>query len=53
MLSNWMLVAIGGAIGAVMRFYVSETVPTSTFPWATLSVNLVGSLLLVRSPQVP
>ena len=46
MLSNWMLVAIGGAIGAVMRFYVSETVPTSTFPWATLSVNLVGSLLL-------
>ena len=46
MLSNWMLVAIGGAIGAVMRFYVSETVPTSTFPWATLGVNLVGSLLL-------
>ena len=41
-----MLVAIGGAIGAVMRFYVSETVPTSTFPGATLSVNLVGSLLL-------
>jgi len=46
MLSNWMLVAVGGAIGAVLRFYISETMPDSSFPWATLGVNLVGSLLL-------
>ena len=46
MLSNWLLVALGGATGAVLRFYISETLPTSSFPWATLSVNLVGSFLL-------
>lgn len=46
MFSNWMLVAIGGALGAVLRFYISESMPDTTFPWATLSVNLVGSLLL-------
>ncbi|MAF93608.1 fluoride efflux transporter CrcB [Candidatus Woesearchaeota archaeon] len=46
MLSHWLLVALGGAIGAVLRFYVSETLPSETFPWATLSVNLVGSFLL-------
>lgn len=46
MLSNWLLVALGGATGAVLRFYISETLPASSFPWATLSVNLVGSFLL-------
>jgi len=46
MLSHWLLVAMGGAIGAVLRFYISETLPSEAFPWATLSVNLVGSFLL-------
>ena len=46
MLSHWMLVAVGGAAGAVLRFYLSETIPADSFPWATLSVNLLGSFLL-------
>ena len=46
MLSHWFLVALGGAVGAVLRFYLSETLPSETFPWATLSVNLVVSFLL-------
>ena len=46
MVSNWILVALGGALGAVLRFYISESMPDADFPWATLSVNLVGSLLL-------
>ena len=46
MLSHWMLVAVGGAAGAVLRFYLSETIPSDSFPWATLSVNLLGSFLL-------
>lgn len=46
MLSHWFLVALGGAVGAVLRFYLSETLPSEAFPWATLSVNLVGSFLL-------
>ncbi len=46
MVSQWLLVALGGGAGAVLRFYISETVPSQAFPWATLSVNLVGSFLL-------
>jgi len=46
MLSHWFLVALGGAVGAVLRFYLSETLPSEAFPWATLSVNLMGSFLL-------
>ena len=37
---------LGGAAGAVLRFYLSETIPSDSFPWATLSVNLLGSFLL-------
>jgi CrcB protein len=46
MFSNWMLVGVGGAVGALLRFSISEATPDTGFPWATLSVNLVGSLLL-------
>src|ERR1044072_6381162 len=40
------LVAVGGALGAVARFGVSSALPTKGFPWATLAVNLMGSLLI-------
>ena len=40
------MVALGGAIGAVLRFYVNESLPAESFPWGTLTVNLVGSVLL-------
>jgi CrcB protein len=42
------LVALGGALGAVARFGVSSVITTKgfPFPWATLAVNLVGSLLI-------
>jgi len=41
-------VAAGGALGAVSRAFVIEIVERSGFDplWATLTVNLVGSLLL-------
>ena len=40
-------VAAGGALGSVARWSVSEVVPASGgVPWATLIVNVVGSLLL-------
>ncbi len=42
------LVAAGGAIGAVGRFVISGWMTRhvgSTFPWGTLVVNLLGSLL--------
>lgn len=46
MLANVLAVAAGGALGAVLRYGVGLGLASrSGFPWATLSVNVVGSLL--------
>ena len=42
-MNSYLAVAIGGAIGAMLRFAISEWVGT---PQGTLLVNAVGSLLL-------
>lgn len=42
-------VAFGGSIGAVLRFLIYELIESkhrSNFPWATLTVNLIGSLVI-------
>ena len=41
-------ILIGGAAGALARAAVAEALPHApgTWPWATLSVNVVGALLL-------
>lgn len=41
-----LLVAVGGAAGALLRWGVGRWLSGSRFPWATLIVNVVGSLLL-------
>lgn len=41
-------VALGGSLGAVMRFMVSSWIydkTSSAFPWGTYTVNFLGSLL--------
>lgn len=43
---TWVLVAIGGAAGAVSRYAVTVAVGARDLPWATFAVNLSGSLLL-------
>ena len=40
------LVALGGAIGAGIRWAVVEVAPSTPFPWPVLLVNLVGCALL-------
>ncbi|MEO8470051.1 MAG: fluoride efflux transporter CrcB [Chloroflexota bacterium] len=43
------LIAIGGAAGAVSRYLVDGFVAdraTGAFPWGTLTINLTGSLVL-------
>jgi CrcB protein len=44
------LVFVGGGVGSVLRFAVSEgvhrTLATPTIPWGTLTVNVLGSLVL-------
>ena len=46
MLQQFGIVALGGALGATLRYAVSEWVSIESFPYATLSVNLIGSFLL-------
>jgi fluoride exporter len=52
----WLAVAIGGALGALARWFVGEWIlawsgpaavfPWGTFPWGTLTVNVVGCALI-------
>ena len=44
-----LLVALGAAVGAPLRYLTDRAIQArhdSVFPWGTLSVNVVGSLLL-------
>jgi fluoride exporter len=46
---SYFLVAIGGALGTTLRFWLSGLVDRGvgeTFPWGTLVVNLTGSLVI-------
>ena len=47
-MSLWFLVGLGGFIGALLRYWVSEWIQSGfvTFPLGTLGVNFLGSLLL-------
>ena len=47
-MSIWLIVGFGGFIGAVLRYWVSGWVQSGfvTFPFGTLVVNFIGSLLL-------
>jgi fluoride exporter len=45
------LVAAGGAAGSVLRYQLGRAVthlagPTNAFPWGTLAINILGSLLM-------
>ncbi|WP_028744556.1 fluoride efflux transporter CrcB [Rhizobium mesoamericanum] len=43
------LVAVGGAIGSVLRYYVSQwalKLAGPGFPWGTLTVNVVGCFVI-------
>ena len=43
--------ALGGAVGAVLRWTLGEAVPDGTgFPWTTFGVNVTGSLALAMLP---
>jgi len=47
-MQNWILVGLGGFIGALLRYYISGWISKSfpSFPLGTLAVNLIGSLIL-------
>jgi CrcB protein len=39
-------VAVAGAAGAVSRYAIGLAIGPQRFPWATLGINLTGSLVL-------
>lgn len=44
-------VAVGGAVGSLLRYHVGRAVstlagPGNAFPWGTLAVNIAGSLAM-------
>lgn len=46
---NWLLVLVGAAIGAPLRYLTDRAVQSrhdSVFPWGTFTVNIVGSFVL-------
>jgi fluoride exporter len=47
---NWLLVAIGGAVGCMARYGTAllfhQPGQTARFPWATLTANLLGCMLI-------
>ena len=44
MIRNLLLVALGGAAGSVLRYLLSNI--NASFPWGTIVVNILGSLLI-------
>lgn len=54
---NYALVAIGGALGASMRYGLGRALPAGAWPWGTLAANILGGfamgLLASRMPPEP
>jgi CrcB protein len=45
----YLLIALGGALGSVARFYLSGVVANhfgATFPWGTFVINVTGSFVI-------
>jgi CrcB protein len=46
---NWVLVIVGGMVGAPLRYLTDHAVRSrydTVFPWGTFAVNVVGCLIL-------
>lgn len=39
-------IAMGGGLGSLARWSLSEALPNDTFPWATFMTNVTGSFLI-------
>ena len=46
MIKNLLLVGLGGAIGSMLRYAGSVVISSKTFPYATLTVNIIGSFII-------
>lgn len=46
MIKGFLLVGLGGAIGAMCRYLMSSIWKTNAFPFSTLLINIFGSLFI-------
>lgn len=47
-----LLVAAGGAAGALLRWGIDTSAPDSLLPWPTLAINVAGAFLLAVLPAL-
>ena len=40
------LVFLGGGLGSVIRLIINRLIPSESFPYSTLTVNMIGSFLI-------
>ncbi len=45
-MQQWLLVALGGAAGSLLRFAVQKLIPAQSFPYSTFAANLLGCLAI-------
>ena len=45
-MTRFLIVAAGGALGAVARYGLARLFPATGWPWATLTANVAGGLLM-------
>lgn len=45
-MQQWLLIALGGAAGSLLRAACQRLLPLSNFPYATFAVNLAGCFLI-------
>lgn len=46
MLKSFLIVGMGGMIGSMLRYLFSVIIRPASFPYATLTVNIIGCLVI-------
>ena len=46
MIKSFLLVGLGGSIGAMFRFFILTVWKTGSFPFHTLFINIIGCLVI-------
>ena len=47
-----LLIALGAAVGALLRWWLGRATAPSDFPWVTFAINVVGCFLLASLPAM-